>query len=70
MSAIAPAIHIPVAPTVIAPALDIPAPANVLAGLAAWARSAFRRERTESLEAPVARSLEKAFRQFGRELEG
>ena len=67
MSAIAPAIVIPTpALTRIAPAIHIPAPSGLLERV----RRAVHRERAETLEATVARSLEKAFQQFGRELAG
>jgi hypothetical protein len=42
----------------------------VLAALVAQVRRGLHRERTETLEATVAHSLEMAFRQFGREIEG
>jgi len=67
MSAVAPAIYLPTpAPTRIGPAIHIPTPAGLLERI----RRALHRERAESLEATVARSVEQAFRQFGRELEG
>jgi hypothetical protein len=59
----------PVAP-VLSPSIEIAFPGSFFAEITAKLRRAVQPRRTETLEAVLRRSIEDAFRQFGRELGG